>query len=53
MFEIYKMEYDFKFITKTDLKSYVGMGILSQPDYDRIVGDNTHEESNEASEVQA
>ena len=40
MFEIYKMEYDFEFITKADLKSYVGMGILSQPDYDRIVGDS-------------
>lgn len=53
MFEIYKMEYDFEFITAADLKSYVGMGILSQPDCDKILGDGSHEESNEKAEVQA
>ncbi|MCT7686926.1 XkdX family protein [Lactobacillus crispatus] len=53
MFEIYKMEYDFEFITAADLKLYVGMGILSQPDCDKILGDGSHEESNEKAEVQA
>ena len=53
MFEIYKMEYDFEFITAADLKTYVGMGILSQPDCDKILGDESHEESNSTPEVQA
>lgn len=53
MFEIYKMEFDIGIVTAADLKSYVGMGILSQPDCDKILGDGSHEESNEKAEVQA
>ncbi|MYN48354.1 XkdX family protein [Lactobacillus crispatus] len=53
MFEIYKMEFDIGIVTAVDLKSYIGMGILSQPDYERIVGDESHEESNSSPEVQA
>ena len=53
MFEIYKMEFDIGIVTAVDLKSYIGMGILSQPDYERIVDDESHEESNSAPEVQA
>lgn len=40
MFEIYKFEYDCGFITADAVKSYVTMGILSQADCDRIVGDS-------------
>lgn len=39
MFEIYQFEYQCGFITKDDLNSYVSMGILSQPDFTKIVGD--------------
>lgn len=53
MFEIYKMEFDIGIVTAADLKSYVGMGILSQPDCDKILGDGSHEESNSTPEVQA
>ena len=41
MFEIYKFEYDCQFITKQELYSYIGMGILSQDEYNRIVGDTS------------
>nr|DAW18305.1 MAG TPA: hypothetical protein [Caudoviricetes sp.] len=41
MFEIYKFEYDCQFITKQELYSYIGMGILSETDYHRIVGDTS------------
>ena len=40
MFDIYKMEYDFGFITKETLQSYVPNYDLSQDEYNRIVGDN-------------
>ncbi len=53
MFEIYKMEFDIGIVTTIDLKSYIDMGILSQSDYERIVGDGSHEEINSAPEVQA
>ena len=51
MFEIYKMEFDIGIVTTVDLKSYIGMGILSQPDYERIVGDN-HDQANDSQPVQ-
>lgn len=40
MFEIYKMEYDFGFITKDDLKSYIPNYDLSWDEYNRIVGED-------------
>lgn len=40
MFEIYKFEYDCGFITADAVKSYVAMGILSEADYHKIVGDS-------------
>jgi len=40
MFEIFKFEYDCQFITKQELYSYIDMGILSQKEYDEIVGDD-------------
>ena len=52
MFEIYKFEYDCQFITQEELHSYIGMGILSQDEYNEIVGDK-HEETNQATEGQA
>lgn len=39
MFIIYKMEYDFGWITKEELQSYVPNYDLSQDEYNRIVGD--------------
>lgn len=39
MFTIYKMEYDFGFITKDDLKSYIPDYDLSWDEYNRIVGE--------------
>ena len=40
MFTIYKMEYDFGWITKEELQSYIPDYDLSQDEYNRIVGDN-------------
>ena len=40
MFDIYKMEYDFGWITKEILQSYVPDYGLSQDEYNRIVGDH-------------
>ena len=41
MFNIYKMEYDFGWITKETLQSYVPNYDLSQDEYNRIVGDTS------------
>lgn len=51
MFDIYKFEFDCGFIDVETVKSYVAMGILSQPDYERIVGDN-HDQANDSQPVQ-
>lgn len=48
MFEIYKFEYDCQFITQEELHSYIGMGILSQDEYNEIVGDK-HQNNNRQS----
>ena len=40
MFDIYKMEYDFGWISKEILQSYVPDYGLSQDEFNRIVGDN-------------
>ena len=39
MFDIYKFEFDCGFIDANTVRSYVTMGILSQADCDRIVGE--------------
>ena len=39
MVSIYKMEYDFGFITKDDVARYVGMQIITLGDYQTIVGE--------------
>ena len=39
MFTIYKMEYDFGWITKEELHSYIPDYDLSQDEYNRIVGE--------------
>ena len=52
MFEIYKFEFDCGFIDANTIRSYVTMGILSQADYDRIVGDSNETKTAESS-VQA
>lgn len=40
MFDIYKMEYDWGWITKETLQSYVPDYDLSQDEYNRIVGED-------------
>lgn len=40
MVPTYKMEYDFGFITKEDVASYVDMGIITEDDYKTIVGED-------------
>lgn len=40
MNEIYKMEIEIGIITATELKTYIGMGIITETDYEWIVGDN-------------
>ena len=52
MFDIYKFEFDCSFIDANTVRSYVTMGILSQADCDRIVGDNNETKTTENS-VQA
>lgn len=52
MFDIYKFEYDCGFIDANTVRSYVTMGILSQADCDRIVGDSNETKTAENS-VQA
>ena len=43
MFEIYKFEFDNDFINQDDLRSYVDMGLITQTEYQEIVG-GTNEE---------
>lgn len=50
MFDIYKFEFDCGFIDAETVKSYVAMGILSQDDCNKIVGDDKHEEANQPTE---
>ena len=45
MFDIYKFEFDCGFIDAETVKSYVAMGILSQDDCDKIVGDGNEREA--------
>ena len=43
MFEIYKFELDCGFITQNELRSYINMGLITQAEYQEIVG-GTNEE---------
>lgn len=49
MFEIYKFEFDCGFIKQDELRSYIDMGLITQAEYQEIVGDK-HEEANQATE---
>lgn len=52
MFEIYKLEYDYGWITKETLQSYVPDYDLTQDEYNRIVGD-TNENTTQAQPAQS
>ncbi|MES5178057.1 XkdX family protein [Lactobacillus crispatus] len=43
MFEIYKFEFDNDFISQDELRSYIDMGLITQAEYQGIVG-GTNEE---------
>ena len=43
MFEIYKFEFDNDFINQDELRSYIDMGLITQTEYQEIVG-GTNEE---------
>lgn len=43
MFEIYKFEFDNEFISQDELRSYIGMGLISEAEYQEIVGGNNEE----------
>ena len=49
MFEIYKFEFDNDFINQDELRSYIDMGLITQSEYQEIVG-NKHGEANQATE---
>lgn len=38
MFEIYKFEFDNDFISQDELRSYIDMGLITQAEYQEIVG---------------
>ena len=44
MFEIYKFEFDCGFINQDELRSYIDMGLITQAEYQEIVG-GTNEEA--------
>ena len=44
MFEIYKFEFDNDFINQDELRSYIDMGLITQTEYQEIVG-GTNEEA--------
>lgn len=39
MFEIYKFEFDNDFISQDELRSYIDMGLITQAEYQEIVGE--------------
>ena len=43
MFDIYKFEFDNDFITQDELRSYIDMGLITQAEYQEIVGDTNEE----------
>ena len=53
MNEIYKMEIEIGIITAAELKTYIGMGIITETDYEWIVGDSNEITQSVASQPQA
>ena len=45
MFEIYKFEFDCGFITQDELRSYIDMGLITQAEYQEIVGGSNEREA--------
>lgn len=45
MFEIYKFEFDCGFINQDELRSYIDMGLITQAEYQEIVGDGNEREA--------
>ncbi|NRN90962.1 XkdX family protein [Lactobacillus helveticus] len=43
MFEIYKFEFDNNFINQDELRSYIDMGLITQAEYQEIVGGSNDE----------
>ena len=43
MFDIYKFEFDCGFINQDELRSYIDMGLITQAEYQEIVGDTNEE----------
>lgn len=43
MFEIYKFEFDNDFISQDELRSYIDMGLITQSEYQEIVGGSNEE----------
>lgn len=43
MFEIYKFEFDNDFISQDELRSYIDMGLITQAEYQEIVGGSNGE----------
>ena len=43
MFEIYKFEFDNDFINQDELRSYIDMGLITQAEYQEIVGGTNDE----------
>lgn len=43
MFEIYKFEFDNDFISQDELRSYIDMGLITQAEYQEIVGGSNEE----------
>lgn len=44
MFEIYKFEFDCGFINQDELRSYIDMGLITQAEYQEIVGGSNERE---------
>ena len=44
MFEIYKFEFDNDFINQDELRSYIDMGLITQAEYQEIVGGSNERE---------
>lgn len=43
MFEIYKFEFDNDFISQDELRSYIDMDLITQAEYQEIVGGSNEE----------
>ncbi|WP_410406232.1 XkdX family protein [Lactobacillus crispatus] len=43
MFEIYKFEFDNDFISQDELRNYIDIGLITQAEYQEIVGGSNEE----------